>query len=457
MKKIPIVMTLDSNYVFQTGIAISTMLQNKKDEVEYIFYILNNGKLTPQEKQFIENVYTRKQVHYISIDENRISAKIGVSYVPIASYYRLLISRLLAELDKCIFIDGDVIVLGGLEEAYDTELEDFYLAAVADCGIKYNAEKYGEHLVNEDIADIDTYFNAGFLVLNLKKMREEFIEEQLLSLIEKKYRFMDQDILNKCCVKRVKYLPLKYNILFGFFQNEQLLLKKGYNHEELQEMQRHPIVLHYASGNKPWVNPEYDVCGLWWKQAEKIKECGYYNSLFEFAQNNYINSKWKNLVDKCKSKEAIVIFGASDIGYRVVDWLINCGIRNICAICDNDEKKQGKSYRDIPIASVDKVLEEITGSYEIVVTSQRYFADIVKQLHELRVEDKDIYEYSHKSWYHYYKIDNAYYEEEVEEIFLKRYGTLEGYENQIQKWTTHVKRNCESFQELYEELFEYQV
>lgn len=49
-----------------------------------------------------------------------------------ASYYRLLAGRIFPDLDKVLYLDCDLVVLGSLSSIWETDLSDNTLAAVEE-------------------------------------------------------------------------------------------------------------------------------------------------------------------------------------------------------------------------------------------------------------------------------------------------------------------------------------
>ena len=86
------------------------------------------------------------------------------------------------------------------------------------------------------------YINAGVLLLNIPKMREEKIYEKLCETtisLGKQIQFQDQDIINIVCRGRVKELPERYN-----FTTENAI-------KHPQERDK-AVIVHYTGRAKPW-------------------------------------------------------------------------------------------------------------------------------------------------------------------------------------------------------------
>ena len=88
----------------------------------------------------------------------------------------------------------------------------------------------------------------------------------------KKFKFPDQDALNKACYGHILTLPFKYGALFHAGLNEPFA-KSEYaqwasNKTDWEEGRKKPVVLHFT-GDKPWVKIASDFHKEWWTYADK--------------------------------------------------------------------------------------------------------------------------------------------------------------------------------------------
>ena len=114
--------------------------------------------------------------------------------------------RLFADLlpdipDKVIYLDTDVVVNNDIEPFFNMDIENYELAAVKDAFNWSDPKRWF----------MKFYFNAGVLLLNIKKIKETKMFEKTRKYCRyRKMLYMDQDALN-LSAKKVLRLPLKYN------------------------------------------------------------------------------------------------------------------------------------------------------------------------------------------------------------------------------------------------------
>lgn len=176
--------------------------------------------------------------------------------VTVATYYRLLIPELLPlSLGKAIYLDADLIVRADLGDLWRLPIGDRHLLAVQDMGVYFVSGRYG--LANYRSLGIPAeskYFNAGVLVLNLNKWREEKSTQRLLDYLRthaEDIRFWDQDALNALLWNSWGELDPRWN------QMPQILkagaaIESPFEVRTLRDVIENPFIIHYASDDKPW-------------------------------------------------------------------------------------------------------------------------------------------------------------------------------------------------------------
>lgn len=116
------------------------------------------------------------------------------------SPYTLL--RLFADIvegmpDKLLYLDVDILFNRDITLLYDIDVTDYEYAAARD--------HYGKYLLNHN------YINAGVLLFNMKKVKENGLLEKARKLIkEKKLVFADQSAVYRSTTKK-KMLPQRFN------------------------------------------------------------------------------------------------------------------------------------------------------------------------------------------------------------------------------------------------------
>lgn len=390
---IPIVFALNDEYALPTFIALESLLKSAKVSTFYHIYYLVPNEFSTHYIQQIEKLKTKySNFSFVSINMKDAfkGAYIRLEHISEQTYYRLLLPELLQEWERCLYLDGDVLVRDDLAMLYSSLCDDNYLAGVKSPGYHLNSS-YKEKASCDKIGieSYDNYVNAGVLVFNLKKMREDKITGKLLNIIKKNLPSQDQDALNVVCYSKIQQLPLKYNVPV-LYRNQQDELKKVFTSEEVEEARREPIIVHFAGGyTKPWKNRNVIYADEWWDIAEVS---GYDLEKLKMKESNFVwKSQYPSLLLRLNAEREIVVFGYSEISRKLVCQLEKRGINHIRYYCDNDARKWGREA-DKEICSLRDILEKCISPF-FIIASQGYYRDIYSQLRENGINEDKIYRY----------------------------------------------------------------
>jgi lipopolysaccharide biosynthesis glycosyltransferase len=231
------------------AVTIASILKNAGKAESFCFHIINDGNISEESIRGIEALQKigkftitwysmNKQMHHEQRKDTRQD-------IPMVTNYRLLQSSILNSIDKVIFLDADLIIMGSLAELWETDISDYYIATTpTPCD--FQEIKYNKAL---GIADNSLYCNTGVMLVNLQKWRDENIEKKLLET-EKRYRgiykFYDQCILNAALFEKIRYIDEKWNFRPLLWKNKSLL-KRKYPDAFIS-----PKIIHWADPIKPW-------------------------------------------------------------------------------------------------------------------------------------------------------------------------------------------------------------
>ncbi len=277
-----IVFASDNNYVPLLGVAITSLIKNNQNDFDKInIFIIDDG-ITEENKNRIELLITNPN-HVLNFIKTKNLADLEVNVVGLdrnsnmnsfTTYSRLFLPSLLPkDIDKIIYLDCDILVVGSFKELWDININDYYVGGVLDVNSTPAKIRLGLKL-EED------YFNAGILLINLKKWRENNVEEKFISfMIENQNRFYqhDQGILNNVFKDQFLILNPKYNLQSCFQTLDYDLAKKYlamkeeyYSKEIVNHARKNPIVLHFWGSNfdRPWFNKKHTYRDLYVKYCE---------------------------------------------------------------------------------------------------------------------------------------------------------------------------------------------
>jgi len=216
-----IVLASDDNGVNMLAVTLYSVIRNNPG-VQLDFHIIHSKITEDNQKRLLEldKVYENVSVLFHFIDAHFFDdISLNRKTITMEAFYRYLIVDLLPNEDKAIYIDIDMLNLGQLSDLYKMDLSGYSLAAVEDYLIMHDKGWYGFRHATKFIKD--KYFNSGFMVLNLKQLRQKgeidkFWENSRnkSKLIDAEYNvFADQTVANITFRNKVLFLPYKYNTL----------------------------------------------------------------------------------------------------------------------------------------------------------------------------------------------------------------------------------------------------
>lgn len=163
-------------------------------------------------------------------------------------FARLALPSVVEE-DKILYIDTDAIVIQDISKVWRVNIDDYYLAGCKDYGIIRDG-------TYEKLGFTGRYVNSGFILMNLKKIREDNLQEEWFKIInERELKYPDQDALNLACQHKELYLPSMYN----FIRNVTLELV----------FKEYMKVMHYAGAKEQWVVDKF-YAELWYDAEERF-------------------------------------------------------------------------------------------------------------------------------------------------------------------------------------------
>ena len=295
---IPIVFSSSNNFAPYLSVCLQSIKENISSDYTYKLYILSRNINTE-----IRNILNKQiscdniDIYFKNVEKllKGYTPPKGLEHISIDTYSRFFIPEILYNYDKCLYLDGDILVKGDLAKLYHTPLDDKTLGA-SRCAVMSawtNLDSKMKQYINDNvgICEIEKYLQAGVLIIDLKKMRENKDPEKLIKLaITQSWKFADQDVLNFYYKNNIKYIDMKWN-----YEYEHNDMKKAQFREmmplnilnEYIAAKKNPLIVHYQGLRKPWFYPEEEFAIDWWEYARK-------SPFYEKIIANMIDYKNKN-------------------------------------------------------------------------------------------------------------------------------------------------------------------
>ena len=275
MNLIPIVLATDINYAMPTCVALNSILATKEVSTKYKFILLIPDHLDEVVKvkfDMLIKKYPGTTIEYMLMGSQFTQAPSPISHITHVMYYRLIIAELIPHYDKCIYLDGDVIVKDDLTDLYYYNIKNNYIAGVKALAFQTFFLTGNEqwYLDKTGLISLDQYINSGVLLMNLAAIRRDGLTQRFLDTISDRLMCPDQDILNMVCYNRISFLPLRYNYQPVRLADPNIynaIVDVIYSAEEITNAKSNPAIIHYLDKVKPWNCLTGIDFARWWQAA----------------------------------------------------------------------------------------------------------------------------------------------------------------------------------------------
>ena len=292
-ESIVVVCAADNNYAMPLAVTMRSAIENLTSKCKIVFYIIDGGISKVNKQKILKSLIPGScRVEFIEISNASIDSISGLhrskpAHVSIASFYRLLLPELLPEhLEKVIYLDCDLTIEGDLWQLWQADLGENYLLAVRDTWIPFISSPPGK--LNYQKLGIDPnapYFNAGVLVINLKKWRNDNFSVRAIRYFMENLDYIglyDQGLLNALFVGKWEQLDARWNFNVTSFYDTSSNHYYSWNHSEsllsediYNSLINSPYIIHFVSENKPWVSRYCPYKETFFKYVDKTQWSGW--------------------------------------------------------------------------------------------------------------------------------------------------------------------------------------
>ena len=292
---VSVALATDKNYFAPTLVAIKSIVLTSSENHNYRIYILSDSPVNNLEKNiYLSTIKNNEnfEIFFITVGDRVGSVKLSengpTKGITQATYFRFLLPDLLGNIDKIVYMDADTVVLDDIANIYIHDIQECYVGGVRDIAGYQNKDARCQEL---NVENLDQYINAGVLLMNLDKLRNDNLSEKMLKLAaEKSFPYNDQDIINSICYGRIKCLPFDCNVIVDYLEKPKEI-SEVLNIDYTKEA-KEPIILHYAGRAKPWYSSKGHFTHCWWDVVDSF---GWYiKLLIKYGARKLKKRSWKN-------------------------------------------------------------------------------------------------------------------------------------------------------------------
>lgn len=233
----------DADYVQPMATMLRSLFANVDPARAIRVHALDGGIDEQDKAKIAESCDQRGSIHWIQASDSRFPGVPLWGRMPVSTYYKLLIAdRLPMELDKVVWLDCDMVVLGDVSRLWDHDLAGRHALATQDAVVPHVSSRSGVAAWQElGLPAMASYFNAGVMMIDLALWRRDRVGLRALDYVRAnrdRVCFLDQEGLNA--------------VLAGLWGE----LDPRWNHNVsipgASRAGRDPWIVHYAGNLKPW-------------------------------------------------------------------------------------------------------------------------------------------------------------------------------------------------------------
>ena len=271
-KEYSIVYCTDDNYTIPTLVSMLSAIKNLKNGYRINFYIVVSRKSFSEKTQCIFKDFNDEYKDFCNVIVKKIDdyPEWIIKYYdvltkkwPAETLFRLLLPDLFKELDKCLYLDSDTLVVGDFSTLYDMDFDDNYIIGVKDLNFESHNNTLG----------VKSYINAGVILMNLRKIRNDFSNDFNKGILEILDKYKNYCTSLDDFGSRVLYYP-DQNILNIIFDNKIKHVSKKYNYSGPLEPDQ--VIIHFYISDKPWRNKSVNGAKEWWNYYNELYKKGYF-------------------------------------------------------------------------------------------------------------------------------------------------------------------------------------
>lgn len=296
-----IVCIADEGYAQHTAVMLASLVDHNRDKHFRVFLLSPDMSATSAAK--LQSVLDANGSALCLINNDGKSFgidRLETSTWNAVMYLKTFLPQLLpSDVERCLFMDVDMIVRHDIAPLYSLPLHGCLLAGCED-----NVNSMGLKL-HLGLAPTEKYINSGVMVVDVKAWREEEKRRPMADFLQSHAHLIvnDQDAIALYFKGLIRYITdLRWNAVTFAFQRFPRVMPCYY--DQLEAVRQNPYIVHFCEPVKPW-----------------YRECRHpYGSLYR----SYLEqTPWRGAqLPSCGT-----LYGHTMLWYRVCCWLNRIGLR----------------------------------------------------------------------------------------------------------------------------------
>ena len=237
--------------------------------------VLHSGLPAEVMKRIERDTGTGLAIDWLPVDQRDLVGAHLPDFLTKATLYRLLLPRVLADRDRTIYLDADVVVLEPLTELWTTDLGPHVVGAVRESAAPWAAGPSGTNWREIGMAPDSPYFNGGVQLLPLDVWRRDHLDDAALTVLKRtKARWGDQCAMNLVAENRWLEFPRRWNVQTADVEGRALAWALW--PDSVAEAVADPAIVHFSERAKPWTpGASHPWADKWFRVLDETSWAGW--------------------------------------------------------------------------------------------------------------------------------------------------------------------------------------
>ncbi|MDR0412131.1 MAG: DUF4422 domain-containing protein [Treponema sp.] len=267
-------------YVPYLAVMIQSLAEHTSSNRNYEICVLHTDISDENKKKMWNMVKIYPNIHLIfyniAMDISDFSFRCSEwgEHISNETFYRTLLHKIFTNYKKVIYFDSDMIIKADVAELFDTDIGDNLIGACLDPDfIGMYCSNFDSKFYTETVLKIKhpfEYFQGGVLLVNIEQFKGGFSDTELAEeAAVSNYRWVDQDLFNVACHGKVAFIDMSWNVMVQHKWDRLKVIKQCPFEISKQyfDARENPKIIHYAGGQKPWIEPWIDFGSDFWSVA----------------------------------------------------------------------------------------------------------------------------------------------------------------------------------------------
>ena len=241
---------IDSCYALPLAVMLRSALASFNNQMSVEVHIVDDGLSLAERDKVEASLPGHVLLHWLRRPREQLEGLPNWGRVGLTTYHKLTLGDWVpSRVEKVLWLDADVLVLGNLARLWEADLGGHVALAAQDILVPHVSSRFGIAAHRElGLKPEAKYFNAGVMLIDLARWRRHEVTARAFDYL-RRYRervvFLDQEALNAVLADQWEALDPRWNW--------NPLIDRVPTHKKARDkIIGDPWIIHFTGNLKPW-------------------------------------------------------------------------------------------------------------------------------------------------------------------------------------------------------------